>query len=252
MPYRCRTCRKFFSVNVGTPMQSSEIPLRKWALAIYMISTNLKGVSSMRLHRELGVTQAHGWHMVHRIREAWNLSVPKMEGSVDIDETYIGGKESRKHASKKLRLARGAVSRIAVVGVKDRNTKKVTANVVEKTDRPTLRGFIDDNVKKGSIVYTDEAKAYKGMVDFDHESVKHSVGKYVNDMAHTNGIESFWATFKRGYTGTFHQTSKKHLGRYDNEFVGRHNVRDLDTVAQMADVTRNFRHKTLPYQTLIQ
>ena len=215
-----------------------------------MLTTNLKGVSSMRLHRELGIRQPHAWHMEHRIREAWNLDAPKLEGSVEVDETYIGGKESNKHASKKLLEGRGAIGKAAVVGVKDRKSKKVKANVVKKTDRKTLHGFIDDNVKEGSTVYTDEAKAYKNMVKFEHRDVKHSVGECVNEMAHTKGIKSFWTTLKRDYNGVYHQMSKKHLGRYVNEFVGRHNIRDLDTVTQMADVTRNFRHKPLSHEEL--
>ena len=128
-PYRCRACRKHFSVKTGTVLQSSKLPLSKWAIAFYLFSTNLKGVSSMKLHRDLGITQKSAWHIEHRIRESWNAAADKFAGPVEADETYIGGKEGNKHASKKLNAGRGAVGKTAVVGVKDRATNRVNAKV---------------------------------------------------------------------------------------------------------------------------
>ena len=149
-------------------------------------------------------------------------------------------------------MGRGTAGKKAVVGVKDRKTKRVRAKVVDDTTRETLHNFIEKNVEKGSQVYTDEAKAYKGLVDFDHESVAHSVGEYVREMAHTNGIEAFWSMLKRGYVGTYHKMSSKHLRRYINEFKGRHDVRPLNTLVQMTMVANNMDDTHLPYRVLIR
>jgi len=252
MPYRCKDCRKFFSVRIGTVMQHSKISLRKWAVAIYQMTTSLKGTSSMKLHRDLNISYACTWHLSHRIREAWNTFVDeKFDGENEVDETYFGGKESNKHPSKKLNAGRGTVGKTAVAGIKNRETKQVRARVVKQTDSCTLQGFVRENVVEGSTLYTDEATAYRGMVDFEHQRVKHSVGEFVKDMASTNGIESFWSMLKRGYMGTYHKMSAKHLGRYVNEFVGRHNLRERDTIEQMVCLTRLMKGKRLQYKELV-
>ena len=252
MPYWCTNCCSYFNVKTGTVMQGSKISLQKWAIAVYQLITSLKGVSSLKLHRELNISYSCTWHLSHRIREAWNQHVQrKFPGPVEADETYIGGKEGNKHTSKKLRQGRGTVGKTAVAGIKNRKDKQIHAQVVERTDSNTLQGFVSDHVESGATVYTDEALAYKGLVNFEHQSVKHSVGEFVKKMAHTNGIESFWAMLKRGYVGTYHNMSAKHLKRYVDEFVGRHNIRDLDTIEQMMMVTRMMRGKRLQYQDLI-
>ena len=233
-------------------MADSNLSLRTWAFGMYLMATNLKGVSSMKLHRDLGISQPTAWFMGQRIREGLPFETDKMEGIVEVDETYVGGKESNKHEHKKLHAGRGTVGKAAVVGAKDRETNRVTAKVVEKTDTETLQGFVLDHVLFGTPLYTDDHKAYTGLeYIYDHETVKHSVSEYVKDMAHTNGIESFWAMLKRAHKGTFHKISKKHLHRYVTEFVARHNFRSLDTLEQMQVMARSMEGRRIKYHELI-
>ena len=253
MPYWCTDCRSYFSVKTGSSIQNSKISLRKWAFAIYLYVTNIKGISSMRLHREIGVTQKTAWFMLHRLREGWNdAGLPYMAGPVEVDETYIGGKRKNMPKAKRVRLeGRGASGKAAVVGAKDRSSKKVAARVVKSTDAETLQGFVVEHTASDATVYTDEALAYKGL-PYKHEAVKHSIGEYVKGEAHTNGIESFWSMIKRGYYGTYHQISEKHLERYVGEFAGRHNVREHDTAKQMQHLAASLTGKQLLYRDLIQ
>ena len=250
MPFRCRDCRKYFSVKTNSLMHSSKLGYRKWALAIYIVTTNIKGTSSMKLHRDLGITQKTAWHMAHRIRETYNDHHAPFTGPVEVDETYIGGLERNKHESKKQNAGRGPVGKTPVVGMKDRDTGKVTATPVDHTDRETLQDFVESNTEPTTQVYTDDAAAYKG-IPRPHKSVKHSVKEYVHGQAHTNGVESFWAMLKRGYVGTYHHMSEAHLHRYVNEFAGRHNDRPSDTRDQMQHIVEGMNGKRLRYEDLI-
>ena len=252
MPFRCREkeCAKRFSVRTGTVMQSSKLGYQTWAIAAYLMSTNLKGISSMKLHREVDITQKSAWHLAHRLRAMLAISDgAPMAGPVEADETFIGGKESNKHETDRKHDGRGAVGKVAVAGVKDRPTNRVRATVVASTDGPTLRGFVQRHADADAMIYTDGEPAYASLPR--HEVVKHSVGEYVRGEAHTNGMESFWATLKRGYFGVYHHMSPEHLDRYVGEFEGRHNARPLDTIEQMTAMVHGAEGKRLRYADLI-
>lgn len=254
MKWHCGDCRRYFSVRTGTVLERSKIPLRKWAYGIFLWTTSLKGVSSMKLHRDLDISQKSAWFMAHRLREAYVSGGGLFDGPVEVDETYIGGKRKNMPKSKREKLTgRGAAGKMAVAGVKDRKTKKVSAAVVQRTDRETLHGFIRDRVRPGATVYTDDATAYRELSDYAHDAVKHSLGEYVKNIdVHTNGIESLWSMFKRGFVGTYHRMSPKHLHRYVQEFVARQNVREEDTLDQMLDMVRGMIGRRLMYTALIE
>ena len=250
-PYRCRDCKRYFSVRTGTPMECSPLPIKKWVYAIYLDVTSLKGVSSMKLHRDLGVTQKTAWFMQQRIREAFSAEGSMFPGPVEVDEAAFGGKAKNMHAKRRKKLTgRGSVDKTVVAGIKDRKLNRVAARVVPDTTSETMSRFIMEHVDPDeSMIYTDGAVTYTVLPN--HESVRHSVGEYVRGQAHTNGIESFWAMLKRAYTGTFHKMSPKHLNRYVTEFCGRHNIRNLDTLRQMEHVVALMAGKRLTYRELI-
>lgn len=257
MPYRCKDCRKYFSLKKGTAMEKSPLPLRKWGWAIYLELTNLKGVSAMKLHRDLDVSYPTAWFMLHRIREAFADVRMAFEGPVEVDESYFGGKRANMSTARRKELegtGRGPVGKTAVVGMKDRATKQVVAKVIDRTDGETLRGFVDDHAAPDAPLYTDDATAYRG-TGREHETVKHSAAEYVRYLegatVHTNGIESLWSMLKRAHKGVYHRLSAKHLQRYVDMFAGRQNVRELDTLAQMQHVVAAMVGRRLMYRDLV-
>ncbi len=259
MPFRCRekVCgRKMFSVKTGTVMEGSKIGYQDWIIATFEIMTSLKSVASMKLHRDLGITQKSAWFLSQRLRYALSQDGNMdalFSGPVEVDETYIGGKRGNMSNSKRKELAntgRGSVGKTAIVGVKDRATRQVAAKVVHSTNAETLQGFVKDHAASGATVYTDDATAYDSL-PFNHAVIKHSLSEYVKGDVHTNGIESLWSMIKRAHKGTFHKLSPKHLDRYVQEFAGRHNLREQDTIDQMKSVRQGMEHKRLTYKRLI-
>ena len=203
----------------------------------------------MKMHRELGVTQKTAWFLDHRIREAFKTKLERFDGPVEVDETYIGGKERNRHWKKKRRVGRGAAGKTIVIGMRDRKSKQVKLKVIPSTKRPIIESFVLRGIETGARIYSDQHKSYQKLPR--HKSVNHSRGEYVRGKVHTNGIESIWALFKRGNHGIYHHISPKHLHRYLHEFTGRNNIRDYDTIDQMHYVVAGMVGKRLLYRELV-
>ena len=218
MPYRCRDCRNHFSVKTGTALANSKVSLRDWLEAIYLFLASLKSVSSMKLHRDIGVTQKTAWFMLHRLRQAYaDAEVDLFDGPVEIDETALGGKRRNMHKSKCRKLrGRGSVGKTIVAGAKDRTTKKVKAKVVADVTKATLHDFVEDVATPTATIYTDEGAGYKGIPN-PHETVNHTSEEYVRGVVHINGMEGEWSQFKRSVVGTWHSMLPKHTQRCIDE-----------------------------------
>lgn len=222
--YRCNACKLDFTVRTGTIFGRSHVPLHKWVYAIYLLVTARKGISSMQLAKEIGITQKSAWFVLQRLREACGGKLTKLQGTIEIDEAYFGGKEENKHESKKRKQGRGAVGKSAVLGMRERGGK-TKAMPIDTPSIEQIQGAIYQNVETGSTLFTDTHGAYNDLNSllYDHESVNHSQGEYKRGAVHTNSIESVWALLKRGVYGVYHQVSDKHLGRYVDEFAFRLN-----------------------------
>jgi transposase-like protein len=249
MPYRCKDCRKHFSVRTRTVLAESKIPLHKWLFAIYMLHSSRKGVSSIQMAKELGITQKSAWFLNHRIREAMTHRGGLFSGEIEVDEVYIGGKEKNRHSSKKKKIGRGAIGKQPVFGICQRNGT-TRAFPIDGTDAIQLKCAIVENVKRGATIYSDSHAGYTNLTGYVHESVAHNVGEYVRGKCHTNGVESFWALLKRGYIGIYHHMSFTHLYRYVNEFSYRHSNREDDMINCLATTIDGMIGKRLSYKEL--
>ena len=253
MSHRCRDCRKYFSIRTGTVMANSQLPFRTWLLAIHLMHTSRKGRSALELHKTLGITYDACWHLCHRIRVAMEASgMPFQGGVVEVDETYIGGKTGRMHAAKRKLMNSWRDNKFVVMGFKDRESGKVVAFPVENDGARTLEDWVLTKVRPGTTVYTDGHPGYIYLNDYgyEHDYVAHGVGEYVNGQVSTNGIESFWSLVKRGYKGTFHFMSWKHLHRYINEFAYRQSAGPGNGFKTIGETLSNMKGKKLPYKKL--
>ena len=249
MPFRCRSCKKYFSVKVGTVMEQSNLPIGDWLLAIHIMHTSRKGTSALQMQKMLGVDYRTSWFLCHRIREGMRTEEPMMVGVVEVDETYIGGKMKSMHKAKK--TGDPMFNKFAVIGFKDDKGNVIAFPMADTTTMMMTR-YVMENVAPESTVYTDSHPGYSklAMLAYDHKWINHSVGQFVDGMVTTNGIESFWALLKRGYVGTFHYMSAKHLHRYCTEFSARHNAGPGNGFQVIGALASNMEGKRLSYMML--
>ncbi len=250
--WKCKGCKKQFSVKVGTIFEDSLLGLDKWLPSIWLIANSKNGISSHELARALGITQKSAWFMLHRIRLAMQTGTfEKFGGTVEVDETFIGGKARNMHKAERARKIHGTggMDKTMVAGVLNRGGE-IRASVVPDRQRTTLHAQIRSNVTPGATVYTDALGAYSGLGgDFTHETVDHAE-EYVRGQVHTNGIENFWALLKRGLHGTYVSVEPFHLFRYLDERVFTYNMRDLSDLGRFTMVLGDVAGRRLTYAEL--
>jgi transposase-like protein len=253
---KAKECRKQFSAKVGTIFEDSPIALDKWLPAVWMIANDKNGISSYELHRALGVTQKTAWFMLHRIRLAMQTETfGKFGGSVEADETFIGGRARFMHKDKRERVIKGTggLGKVAVMGLLNRHGKghsTVRASVIGEANATTLHGKIRQNVRRGSKVYTDAHLGYQGLeAEYIHGVIDHGEA-YVKGQIHTNGLENFWSLLKRGLKGTYVSVEPFHMFRYLDEQVFRFNNRKDNDSGRFESVMQNIIGKRVTYKTL--
>jgi len=251
--YRCNACGEDFTVRTGTIFERSHVPLHKWLYSMYLLVTARKGISSMQLSKEIGITQKSAWFVLHRLREACGDDLAQLQGVVEIDDAYFGGKEGNKHDRKKLKAGRGAVGKSAVLGMRERGGRTV-AFPVATMDLDAAMRAVHSKVALGSALHTDESPVFNGLngLFFRHERINHSAGEYARGEVTTNSIESVFAVMKRGIHGVYHKASPKHLGRYVNEFAFRLNDGNVKrhTLDRLDSFVRATARKRITYREL--
>ena len=228
--YICKGCQRKFSVTVGTIFENTKVSLRRWFLAMYKVASTKKGVSSHQLARDLEVTQKTAWFMLHKIRGLFGITDEiELDGEVEMDEMYLGGRETNKHESKKVAGTQGrsTKTKTPIFGMIERDGK-VVAMKVEDTKGATLMPIVSQFVKEGTVTYTDEHAGYVGLnANYSHMIVNHGKREFVRCKdIHTNSIEGFWGHFKRVIFSTYHCVSKDYVQRYIDEQMYRWNTRE--------------------------
>jgi len=256
--HKCKNkeCRKQFTVTVGTIFEGSHVPLTKWLLAYHLMCSSKKGISALQLQRNLKLgSYQTAWHMAHRIRFAMGRDPlkSKLSGVVEVDETYIGGKNKNKHKDKQVKgdQGRSTKSKTPVIALVERNGN-VQSKPIERVGANELKGAIRESVEKTATIMTDEWPSYQGIgkeYKGGHHIVNHREGEYVNGEASTNTVESYFALLKRGVMGTFHHVSKQHLHRYCNEFSFRWNNRECTDEERTFNALKCVEGKRLKYKS---
>jgi transposase-like protein len=251
--WKCRSCKKQFSVKVGTIFEDSPVGLDKWLPAMWMLVNCKNGISSYELARDLGVTQKTAWFMLHRIRLATQAGTfEKLSGEVEADETFIGGKARNMHKGKRAEkiTGRGSSGKVAVMGLLERHGE-VRTKIVPDTKTRTLQVEVRENVEPGSEVHTDALKSYRGLdAEYVHNVVDHAE-RYVDGHVHTNGLENFWSLLKRGIKGTYVSVEPYHLFRYLDEQAFRFNERDGKDADRFSKTLGSVAGRRLTYDELI-
>ena len=249
--HKCAQCRESFSIKVGTIFEDTKLPLRKWFIAIWLLTSHKKGIASTQLAKDLKITQKSAWFMLHRLRHAArtrSFSRP-LQGVVEADESFFGGKEKNKHRVDRVKGANGADGKVIVFGALERGGELRTKPIENLRE---ARREVTFSVKPGAELMTDENLVYKGLGRrYSHGTVKHGAGQYVrvNDI-HVNGIEGVWSLFKRQVYGIHHWVSPKHLQKYLGEMTWRYNRRDISEGDRMNEFLTRVQGR-ITYKTLI-
>lgn len=250
--WKCKACKRQFSVKVGTIFEDSPLGLNKWLPAVWLTANSKNGISSHELARSLGITQKSAWFMLQRIRLAMQTgSFEKIDGVAEVDETFIGGKARNMHADKRAEkiTGTGGKDKAVVVGVLERGGK-VRATVANDRRKGTLQRIVREHVAEGATVYTDALASYTGLErDYDHATIDHAVA-YVEGQVHSNGIENFWSLLKRGLHGTYVSVEPFHLFRYIDERVFTFNTREMTDLGRFAYVLGQVGDRRLTYSGL--
>jgi transposase-like protein len=254
--YRCNACKEDFTVRTGTIFGRSHVPLHKWIYAMYLLVTARKGISSMQLAKEIGITQKSAWFVLQRLREACGNDLTMLQGIVEVDEVYLGGKEQNKHMKVRITGDRGIPDKVAVIGMREKGGRTKAMPIITSSAM-ALEQAVRGNIEKGSTLHTDEYPGYVRLgQDYVHRRVHHASGEYVRGDVTTNGIESVFAVLRRGLHGVYHKASKKHIHRYIDEFawrlnegnVKRHSLDRLDSFVD-AVAGRRITYKNLTAET---